>query len=459
VNTPSGGDAQPDAGSFSRGSLGEWCVRNGLATEEQVRDCLKLQHDEELAGRAAPRLGELLVQRGLLTPEQVTRALGEQQTEIRFCPVCQIRVNVSIRDDAVFYRCVRCQGPLMTPDIAARLDVVDDSVIVVSRDPLPLEVRLAVHIPERRFGKYILIRELGTGGIGQVDQAWDTYLSQYVALKRMKAQFEGETSKMAGMRAVSLLKEARNSIRLRHPGIVTVFDVGRIKSEFYIAMEYLEGDTLQSLNTAARKHRKPSHFHEHPKQSMRLLAEVARAVDYAHTRPSPIVHCDLKPANILIDAGGGAHVFDFGLARNLRTEPSSSGDGEISGTPSYMAPEQAAGRSGEIDARTDVWAIGAILYELITGQPPFVGEPYEVIHQTIAEAPRPPKDALRETTRRMRLDTDEIATRHLLQIPAFLEDLCMRCLTRERSGRPRTMGEVAVALEEGMKAPQPEFQR
>jgi eukaryotic-like serine/threonine-protein kinase len=359
-------------------------------------------------------------------------------------------VNVSLRDDAVFYRCVRCQGPLASPDAAAQLDVVDDSVIVVSREPLPLEVRLAVHIPERRFGKYVLVKELGRGGVGRVDQAWDTYLSQYVALKRLHGAGRGETRQMKGLRTVGLLKEARNSIRLRHPNIVSIFDVGRINEEFYIAMEFLEGETLQKWNVSSRERGKPSYFHEHPKRALRQLIEVARAVQYAHTRPSPIIHCDLKPANIMIDPAGGAHVCDFGLARNLVTD-GAAGEGEITGTPSYMSPEQAQGLPLEFDARTDVWAIGAILYELITGQPPFVGEPFEIIHHTIAGIPRAPKDALRETTRRMKLNVDEIATRHLLQIPEFLEELCMRCLSRSKEGRPRTMAEVADALDQGMR--------
>jgi serine/threonine protein kinase len=449
---------QPPQEAASGGSLGEWCIRKGFASEDQIRDCLQLQHQEERAGRTAPRLGELLVRKGILTPQQVTEALGEQQTEIRFCPVCQVRVNVSIRDDAVFYRCVRCQGPLVTPEAAAQLDVVDDSVIVVSREPLPLEVRLAVHIPARRFGKYIIVKELGKGGVGRVDQAWDTYLSQYVALKRLHAGAKGESRQMKGLRAVGLLKEARNSIRLRHPNIVSVFDVGRIDSEFYIAMEYLEGESLHKWNLATRERGKPSYFHEHPKKAIRLVIEVARAVHYAHTRPSRIIHCDLKPANIMIDPSGGSHVCDFGLARSLQSD-ASAGEGEVTGTPSYMAPEQASGATSEIDARTDVWALGAILYELITGQPPFVGQPFEIIHQTISQTPRPPKDALRDTTRRMKLNQDEIATRQLLQIPSFLEDLCMRCLTREKQLRPLTMAEVADTLEEGLKARHPELQR
>jgi serine/threonine protein kinase len=436
----------------SGGSLGEWCVRKGLATEVQVAECLQMQREVERAGGTAPRLGELLVRKGYLTPAQVTQALGEQQTEIRYCPVCQIRVNVSIRGDAVFYRCSRCQGPLVTPDSGPSVDVVDDSIIVVSREPLPLEVRLAVHIPDRRFGKYILLRELGAGGAGRVDLAWDTYLSQYVALKRLRGEIAQETRQMKGARTASLLKEARNSVRLHHPNIVTVYDVGRINNEFYMAMEYLAGHTLQEKNVAARRHEKPSYFFENPKRSLKLLLDVARGVQYAHTRPSPIIHCDLKPANILIDAEHNAHVCDFGLARNLRKE-TGAGDGEITGTPSYMSPEQASGESSQIDPRTDVWAIGAILYELITGQPPFVGEPFEIIHATIASAPRPPKDVLHETTRKFK--RDEIATSTLLQIPPFLEDLCMRCLTKEREGRPQTMQEVADTLATGLKVPAP----
>ena len=456
MDDSSADDVPVEPGKLFGGGLGEWCVRKGLATEAQVRECLQIQHEEERAGGSAPRLGELLVRKGYLTAAQVTLALSEQQTEIRYCPVCQIRVNVSIRGDAVFYRCSRCQGALVTPDTAPRLDVVDDGIIVVSREPLPLEVRLAVHIPERRFGKYILLRELGAGGAGRVDLAWDTYLSQYVALKRLRGSLAQETRQMKGARTVSLLKEARNSIRLHHPNIVTVYDVGRINSEFYIAMEYLDGHTLQEKNVAARRHEKPSYFFENPKRTLKILLDVVHAVHYAHTRPSPIIHCDLKPANILIDAEHAAHVCDFGLARNLRKETEGA-DGEITGTPSYMSPEQASGESSQIDARTDVWAIGAILYEQITGQPPFVGEPFEIIHATIASAPRPPKDVLHETTRKYK--RDEIATSTLLQIPTFLEDLCMHCLTREQAQRPQSMQEVADILAAGLKAPHTERTR
>jgi serine/threonine protein kinase len=437
--------AEVETRTSAPGSLGEWCVRRGFATEEQIQECLALQREEEKAGRRPPRLGEILVRRQLLTPAQVSQALSDQQTEVRYCPRCGVRVNVSLRQDAVWYRCARCQGPLVAPPSSTQIDVVDEAAIVVSRDPLPLEVQIAARLPERHFGKYIVLRELGSGGVGRVDLVWDTYLSQYVALKRLRPRLTVETPEMAEAWTYSLLKEARHSIRLRHPGIVSVFDVGRINKEFYIAMEYLEGETLFARLQASRDSGQLSPYYENPKQILRLLADVARAVHYAHTRPSPVIHCDLKPSNIIIGRDGRPRVFDFGLARNVHPE---NDEGEISGTPSYMAPEQAAGKTGDIDGRTDVWALGAILYELLTGQPPFTGQLLEVLRRTVSERPRSINDAISDTTRRM--GPGEISTRKLVQVPPFLEELCMACLSKEKEKRPASMGEVADAIERGM---------
>jgi serine/threonine-protein kinase len=438
--------AQVETRTSPPGSLGEWCVQRGLATPQQIQECLEIQREEERSGRTPPRLGELLVRRKLLTPEQVSQALSDQQTEVRYCPRCRIRVNVSLRDDAVWYRCARCQGPLVAPESSTQIDVVDEAAIVVSRDPIPPEVQQAALQPERRFGKYVIVRELGAGGVGHVDLAWDTYLSQYVALKRLRPRLQGETAEMAEAWTYSLIKEARHSIRLRHPGIVTVFDVGRINREFYIAMEYLEGETLYAQLCASRNAGQLSPYYEHPKQVLRLLVEVARAVHYAHTRPSPVIHCDLKPSNVFIGRDGRARVFDFGLARNVH--PDREEDGEISGTPSYMAPEQAAGRTLDIDARTDVWALGAILYELLSGQPPFVGATFEILHRTMTERPKPINDTIRDTTRKMQ--AGEISTKALVRIPPFLEELCMKCLSIDKAERPRSMGEIADLIESGM---------
>jgi serine/threonine protein kinase len=432
-------------------SLGEWCLRNGIATAEEIDACLKIQRESELLGRPAPRLGEILVARGILTAHQVNEALAAQKKEIRQCPNCGIQVNVAIRGDAAQYRCARCNGPLRSPSTSAPLHAVDEAFILVSRDPVPPEVEKALENPESRFGKYVLLRLLGRGGIGAVYLAWDTYLSQFVALKRLLTAPKFGPQDTPNEHIQSLLKEARNTIRLRHPGVVSVFDVGRVGREYYVAMEYLEGDTLAAQIDGARERGKPSPFYENPRATLVQLAEIARAVDYAHGRPSPIIHCDLKPANILIDPDGHPHVLDFGLAKNLELDKPEKG--EISGTPSYMAPEQASGDTDMIDRRTDVYAFGAILYELLTGRPPFVGGTMEILGKTIGDVPERPSDTLNETTKRLR--KDEPSTRELMRVPPALEDLCMKCLQKNRNERPQTMEDVAQALEATYR-PRPE---
>jgi len=424
--------------------LGEWCIRKGLATAEEIESCLRIQRDAETRRNAPPRLGEILVSRGILTHNQVAEALAAQNQEIRSCPRCGIQINVPTRGDAASYRCGRCQGLLRTPEGTPPLQAVDEEFMLVSKDPIPGEVEQALGDPAARFGKYVLLRRIGQGGIGIVYLAWDTYLSQYVALKRLRTARPLSPQDTPAEHVQSLLKEARNSIRLRHPGIVSVFDVGRVGREYYVAMEYLEGETLADRIQAARGHGRPSPYYEDARAALKLLAEIARALQYAHSRPSPIVHCDLKPANILVDRDLRAHVLDFGLARNLHLDKPEKG--EISGTPSYMAPEQASGESDKIDRRTDVYAFGAVLYEILTGRPPFVGGTIEILGKTLGEEPERPSATLQAF--RAPETPDARPGPELPAVPPALEDLCMRCLRKERSDRPQSMDEVVTILED-----------
>lgn len=435
--------------------LGEWCVRRGLATAAEIESCLLVQKNAEASGAQVPRLGEILVSRGILTANQVAEALNAQKKEIRSCARCGIQVNVATRGDAAAYRCARCNGPLSAAEGApAALHAVEEDFILVSKDPVPEDVQSLLKNPAARFGKYVLLRKLGQGGIGVVYLAWDTYLSQHVALKRLRSARTMNPQDTPQEHVQSLLKEARHSIRLRHPGIVSVFDVGRVGREYYVAMEYLDGDTLLERINAAKRNGSPSPFFEDPRTTLNQLIEIARALEYAHSRPSPIIHCDLKPANVLIDRENHAHVLDFGLAKNLELDKPERG--EISGTPSYMAPEQASGESDKIDRRTDVYAFGAMLYEMLTGRPPFTGGTMEILGQTVSDVPETPTTTLR------RIGETKEATppRPLVQIPPALEELCMKCLQKNREDRPQSMTEVAAALEVTFKvekpAPKPE---
>ncbi len=428
--------------------LGQVLIGQGLVSEDAVRECLQIQRDTERTGRdvPVPRLGELLVQRGYVTEKQVVEALASQQKTILFCPRCDVQVNVMQRSDVREYKCARCEGTLVQPGSNKDLKVIDSSIIFISKDPVPKEVIEAAKEEPRRFGKYILVNEIGRGAVGIIHRAWDTYLNQYVALKMIKPPPEllGDKQSWHETRVLSLFKEARSAVRLRHPNIVPIYDVGRINRDFFISMEYLEGATLAEHLKKARDEGGVSPYYEEPKKYLRIVRDICRALHYAHTRPAPIIHCDLKPSNVFIDRTGRGYVLDFGLAKDLRTvQPDQPGT--IRGTPSYMAPEQASGNADQIDARTDVYGLGAILYEMLAGRPPFVGDTMEILRQAIREKPLRPSEVVVYPPGKA---PNEATTSRLVKIPPELENICLRCLEKDRSRRFATAKEVFEALDE-----------
>jgi len=202
----------------------------------------------------------------------------------------------------------------------------------------------------REFGDYELEHELGRGGMGVVFKARQKSLDRPVALKMILASHLASTEQVARFRA-----EAKAAAKLRHPHVVRIYDAGHRDGQHYLAMEYVDGPDL-----ADRLATDPPTIEE----SCRLVAIVARAVDHLHRLG--IVHRDLKPSNILLDSDGEPHVSDFGLAKTLLSEDHLTRTGVIAGTPSYMAPEQAAARHEEVGPASDVYSLGAILYELLT---------------------------------------------------------------------------------------------
>ncbi len=416
-----------------KADLGQILLKRGVVRKEHLDECLMLQR--AMAARdstSVPRLGELLVQKGYCTLDAIQAALGEQSKKVLFCPGCGHLVNVDLRPDAIGYKCGRCEAPLIEPPPGSSKAAVESSIIVNSRIPIPAEVRDLKDDPARRFGKYVILAEIGRGGIAAVYRAWDTYLNQYVALKRIKpvspSQIAG--SMMRKSRVASLINEAHNAIRLRHPNIVSVYDIGRVDAEYYISMEHLEGRTLLEEIQHARHESRLSPFHDDPRKWLGVLYQVAHALHYAHTRPTPILHCDLKPGNIFISKDGSARILDFGLARSLGEIE--VGGGTISGTPSYMSPEQAAGRNEELDARTDVYGLGAVLYELLTGRPPFTGEITDVLRRTIEEMPPAPADF----SFAKEPGSAGTSSRKAKMVPPELSALCMRCLSKAPDQRP-----------------------
>src|SRR5436189_1861035 len=226
------------------------------------------------------------------------------------------------------------------------------------------------------LGDYELLEEIGRGGQGVVFRARQKSLNRTVALKVISL---GQWASKAHLKRFRL--EAEAAARLEHPGIVPIHEVGERDGSCYFSMKFVEGGQLDEV---ARRQPIP------PRRAVELIAKVARTVHYAHEHG--ILHRDIKPGNILLDAKGEPHLTDFGLARLVESESSVTHTLDVLGTPSYMAPEQAAGNNAAVGSVTDVYGLGAVLYQLLTGHPPFAGgTTYETIKLVLETEPRQPR--------------------------------------------------------------------
>jgi eukaryotic-like serine/threonine-protein kinase len=259
-------------------------------------------------------------------------------------------------------------------DVLAR-DSSSDQTGVWESSPRP---PFAFDDSSQLFGNHELLEELGRGGMGVVHRARQLHLNRIVALKRLLHGPSSRPEDVARFRA-----EAASAARLSHPNVVAVHDVGEVDGQPFLVMQYVEGTTL-----ARRLLDGPLP----PGEAAALLAPICRGVEHAHERG--VLHRDLKPSNILIDLQGQPLVSDFGLAKqiDLGAEAGLTETGAILGTPSYMAPEQAASHRGAIGPPTDVYSLGAILYQMLTGRPPFqAASPLDTILLVLEQDPVPPR--------------------------------------------------------------------
>jgi WD40 repeat protein/serine/threonine protein kinase len=269
----------------------------------------------------------------------------------------------------------------------------------------------------RFFGDYELLEEIARGGMGVVYKARQRKLNRLVALKMILAgDFAGEDE------VRRFHAEAEAAANLDHPGIVPIFEVGEQQGRHFYSMAFIEG---QSLATRVKEGPLAA------REAATLVQQVASAIHFAHDQG--VIHRDLKPHNILIGRDGQPRVTDFGLAKQSQRDSDLTGTGQILGTPSYMPPEQASAQTDKIGVRSDVYSLGAILYCLLVGRPPFqASNPLDTLRQVLEREPVPPRQ----------LDP---------QIPRDLDTICLKCLEKEPGRRYHTAKDLAEELQRFLK--------
>jgi tetratricopeptide (TPR) repeat protein len=259
---------------------------------------------------------------------------------------------------------------------------------------------------------YEVVSTLGRGGMGVVYKAWQVKLKRMVALKMILAGGHASPEQLSRFRG-----EAEAVARLQHPGIVQIYEIGEEHGQPFFSLEFVSGGPLDKKLAST-----PQPF----RWSAELTEALCKAMHAAHK--AGVVHRDLKPANVLLTQEGTPKITDFGLAKQLEEESGQTRTGAVMGTPSYMSPEQAGGNIKAIGPATDVYALGAILYELLTGRPPFKGEtPWETVRQVLGDEPVPPSQ-LRS------------------KLPRDLETICLKALEKQVAKRYATAQELADDL-------------
>jgi tetratricopeptide (TPR) repeat protein/tRNA A-37 threonylcarbamoyl transferase component Bud32 len=347
--------------------LAKFALKTGLLSSEVLNDCLREQEDQKPRGQA-PSLLQILVRRRLVTAESLVPINQAIEATSFDCPRCRVRhAFKAIATSSL--ACPRCAAPLTI--LREDGEMISERILTGRRSGasgppstradsssrFSKEKKVSGDGPLKTFGPYEILAELGRGGMGVVYKARHPQLDQIVALKVLLA---GDMASKTQVKRFQ--KEAELAGKLKHPGIVAIHDVGTIDDRHYFTMDFIEG---VALNDRVKARDLPL------RQAVQVARDLARALGHAHQ--NGVIHRDVKPANIILDAEGRPHLTDFGLAREADVLDSArlTREGATVGTPFYMSPEQARGDLAAVGPSTDIYALGVVLFEMLTFEHPF----------------------------------------------------------------------------------------
>ncbi len=370
-----------------------WAAASSTSGSQQSVSRVRLneRQKEEL------KIARFLLEKGVLPLEKVNEYLSAARKQSK-----RFHEHLASQKIVPEQSMAKILEEISTKDAAPGMTEVFGSHFTLVRDGDDVYIHDRRQI--RRFGKYEILGEIARGGMGVVYRARQVGLDRVIALKVLLASGTFNLESI-----LRFQREARTTANLAHPGIVPIYDVGEVEGEHYFTMEYVSGGSLSGLMKKERLT---------PKRALEVMKTIAEAIDHAHEQG--VIHRDLKPGNILFDKAGNPKVTDFGLAKEVEVESELTHSGQMLGTPAYMAPEQALGEHASVDRQSDVYALGAMLYEMLTGKKSFEGDNIpQLLFEIVTSDPVPPR----------KIDPQIHPDLEVITLKAMSKDKWMRYLT------------------------------